>query len=243
MHTLSITDIHVAIEEKKIVNGVSLTIRPGEVHALMGPNGSGKSTLAAALMGHPFYTITHGSITIDGNDITDATPEERAQAGLFLAFQYPTAIPGVPLLALVRTAHRHLHPNESISLPKLKALAEKEGSTMRIPHSFLDRSVNDGLSGGEKKKSEILQLSLLRPAFAILDETDSGLDVDALRSVSEAVNQQLPRIGILLITHYQRILQYITPTYVHVMKKGTIVHSGGPELAEELEKTGYESFS
>lgn len=244
MSTLSIQNLHVSVEGKKILKGVDLTVNTGEIHALMGPNGSGKSTLASALLGHPLYHVTKGTIAVDGSNITEDEPHERAQAGLFLAFQYPVAVPGVPILSFLRSAYNSVYPEERMSLPKFKAYVLHEAEKLGMNASFLERPVNDGFSGGEKKKAEILQMAVLRPHIAILDETDSGLDVDALKAVALRVNRLVNNdLGILIITHYQRILQYIKPNFVHVMKGGRIVESGGAELAARLEKEGYEKIS
>ncbi|WP_278313046.1 Fe-S cluster assembly ATPase SufC [Lolliginicoccus levis] len=249
MSTLEIRDLHVEIntgeaEPIKILNGVNLTIKSGETHAIMGPNGSGKSTLSYAIAGHPKYTIVQGSITLDGKDVLEMSVDERARAGLFLAMQYPVEVPGVSMSNFLRTAATAVRGEA----PKLRHWVKEVKETMNeldIDKSFAERSVNEGFSGGEKKRHEILQLTVLKPKIAILDETDSGLDVDALRVVSEGVNRYKEREngGILLITHYSRILRYVQPDFVHVFAAGKIVESGGPELADELERDGYERFT
>jgi len=240
--TLAVENLHVSIEDKKILKGVNLNVQQGEVHAIMGPNGSGKSTLAHVLMGHPKYAVTEGSILFNGEDITSAAPDERARKGLFLAFQYPMEVPGVPLASFLRQAYS-ARTGETISVPKFRTLLRDTGTSLRMDEKFLERTLNEGFSGGEKKKCEIFQMAVLKPSMAVLDETDSGLDVDALRIVAEGVNALLgPTLGVMLITHYQRILQYIKPQFVHVMVDGKIVQSGGGELAEQLEQEGYRAF-
>ncbi len=247
MSTLQIRDLHVSVDTesgpKEILRGVDLTVRPGETHAIMGPNGSGKSTLAYSLAGHPKYTITAGSVTLDGADLLAMSVDQRARAGLFLAMQYPVEVPGVSVSNFLRTAATAVRGEA----PKLRAWVKevKEAMTgLSMDPAFAERDVNAGFSGGEKKRHEILQLQLLKPRIAILDETDSGLDVDALRVVSEGVNQVRAggEIGVLLITHYTRILRYVTPDFVHVFIDGRIVEEGGPELAERLEQSGYEGY-
>lgn len=250
MSTLEIKDLHVSVaatdaaEEIPILNGVDLTVNSGETHALMGPNGSGKSTLSYAVAGHPKYTVTSGSITLDGQDVLEMSVDERARAGLFLAMQYPVEVPGVSMSNFLRTAATAVRGEA----PKLRHWVKEVKSAMAeldIDPAFGERSVNEGFSGGEKKRHEILQMSLLKPKIAILDETDSGLDVDALRVVSEGVNRyaETEHGGILLITHYTRILRYIQAQFVHVFVGGRIVESGGPELADELEENGYVRFT
>ena len=240
MSKLTISNLHAHVEGKTILNGVNLTIASGEIAALMGPNGSGKSTLAATLMGHPNYTVTEGSVKLGETEILELDPDERARLGLFLAFQYPVAVPGVPILSFLRSAYQQVHPDEKMSLPKFKAYVLHEAEKLGVDPLLVERSVNDGFSGGEKKKLEMLQMIALSPRIAVLDETDSGLDVDALKAVSEGVNTMAgPDVGILIITHYQRILDHIKPDRVHVMKDGRIVESGGPELAQKLEQEGY----
>jgi Fe-S cluster assembly ATP-binding protein len=243
--TLEIQNLNVAVEGKAILKGVTLTVNKGEIHALMGPNGSGKSTLANALMGHPKYEITSGKILFHGEDIAELSADERARKGLFLAFQYPTAIPGVSVANFLRmalTARRKEMGMEKPLPPKeFRALVKEKMALLKMDESVAARYINDGFSGGEKKRAEILQMAVLRPEIAILDETDSGLDIDALRIVSEGVNALSgPDLGVLLITHYQRILNYIKPQFVHVLIDGRIVKSGGPELAHELEAQGYD---
>jgi Fe-S cluster assembly ATP-binding protein len=243
--TLEIRNLHVAIEGKPILKGVNLAVAKGEVHALMGPNGSGKSTLANALLGHPKYDITDGDVLFQGNSILELKPDERARKGLFLAFQYPTAIPGVSVANFLRTAlqarRKELGEEKPLPPKEFRNLVKEKMALLRMDESFAGRYLNDGFSGGEKKRAEILQLAVLRPEIAVLDETDSGLDIDALRIVSEGVNALAgPDVGVLLITHYQRILNYIKPHFVHVLVDGRIVKSGGPELAHELEAQGYD---
>jgi Fe-S cluster assembly ATP-binding protein len=245
---LRIVNLHVSIGGKPILLGVDLTIRQGEVHALMGPNGSGKSTLSYALMGHPNYEVTEGSITLDGADLLALEPDERAKAGLFLAFQYPTAIPGVSVANFLRHAVTNIRNpgrkegEDLIPMREFRKELRAQMDELGVDQEFARRYLNDGFSGGEKKRAEILQLAMLRPAFAILDETDSGLDIDAVRTVSEGVNRSAARdgTGILVITHYERILNYIKPQFVHILYGGRIVESGGPELAKQLESHGYE---
>ncbi|MEX0617154.1 MAG: Fe-S cluster assembly ATPase SufC [Candidatus Woykebacteria bacterium] len=235
---LEIKNLHVSTDRKKILKGVSLKIKPGEIHALMGPNGSGKSSLSLALMGHPRYQITAGSIKLDGKDITSLTPDKRAKAGLFLAMQYPVAVPGVSAANLLRTSLKNLKGNVNTA-EYIKSLKGKM-SELKIDESFASRGINDGFSGGEKKKMEVLQLSVLEPRYAVLDETDSGLDVDALKLVAQGIKKTSgPKIGILLITHYQRILKYIQPDFVHILVDGKVVKSGDHKLAEEIEDKGY----
>jgi Fe-S cluster assembly ATP-binding protein len=245
---LSIDNLHVAIDGKEILKGVNLTVRQGQIHALMGPNGSGKSTLSYALMGHPNYEVTAGSATLDGRDLLAMEPDERAKAGLFLAFQYPTAIPGVTVVNFLRQAVtnvRNPDRKEGEDLIPMRDFRKEIRAAMDelgMDPEFARRYLNEGFSGGEKKRAEVLQLALLRPAFAILDETDSGLDIDAVRVVSEGVNRVAERhaTGVLVITHYQRILNYIKPGFVHILYGGRIVECGGPELVEVLEREGYE---
>lgn len=247
MATLQITDLHVQIETengpKEILKGLSLTLETGQTHAIMGPNGSGKSTLAATIAGHPRYEVTSGSITLDGEDVLQMGVDERAQAGLFLAMQYPVEIPGVTMTNFLRTAKTALD-GEAPSLRTWTKDVKGAFEALQIDPAFMNRNVNEGFSGGEKKRAEILQLELFKPKFAILDETDSGLDVDALRIVSEGVNraQEQNEMGTLLITHYTRILNYIKPQHVHVLVDGRVAESGGPELAARLEAEGYARF-
>lgn len=251
MSTLEIRDLHVDVanpdesaEPIHILDGVDLTVNSGETHAIMGPNGSGKSTLSYAIAGHPKYEVTSGSITLDGENVLEMSVDERARAGLFLAMQYPVEVPGVSMSNFLRTAATAVRGEA----PKLRHWVKEVKGAMTelgIEQAFAERSVNEGFSGGEKKRHEILQLALLHPKIAILDETDSGLDVDALRVVSEGVNRyrEQDNGGVLLITHYTRILRYIKPDFVHVFVGGRIVESGGPELADELEASGYERFT
>jgi Fe-S cluster assembly ATP-binding protein len=237
---LRIEDLHVSVEGKAIVNGLSLDIPAGEVHAVMGPNGSGKSTLANTLMGHPRYQVTTGHVYLKGEEITELRPDERARRGLFLAMQYPTAIPGVTMVNFLRAALKSVH-GEDVPVREFRQRLMDAMAILKVDESFARRYVNEGFSGGEKKRAEILQMSLLRPEVAVMDETDSGLDIDALRTVAGGINAlRSPEMGILLITHYQRILNYVSPDQVHVLYKGQIVRSGGKELASELEAKGYD---
>ncbi len=244
---LLITDLHASVETeqgpKEILKGVDLHVKPGEIHAIMGPNGSGKSTLAYSIAGHPKYTITSGSVSLDGVDLTEMTVDERARAGMFLAMQYPVEVPGVSVANFLRTAKTAL----TGEAPKVRTWVKEVDAALdrlQLDHSFSSRSVNEGFSGGEKKRHEIAQLELLNPKFAVLDETDSGLDIDALRIVSEGVNRFADQgdRGVLLITHYTRILRYIKPDFVHVFVNGRVAEEGGQELADELEATGYEKY-
>jgi Fe-S cluster assembly ATP-binding protein len=243
---LVITDLKVALDDgREILRGLSLTIKKGEVHAVMGPNGGGKSTLAQALMGHPRYKITQGSIVLNGTDITALSPDLRAKAGLFLGFQYPVEVEGVNFAKFLRMAVNELKP---VGTKKLSPIAfrnalEVEAGTLGFSDALAKRALNQGFSGGEKKKAEIMQMAMLRPEFAILDEPDSGLDVDALRYISKSINALDYPIGLLLITHYQRILAYIKPDFVHVVVNGRLVQSGDAGLAEQIEQSGYESFA
>jgi len=242
MSTLEIRDLHVSVDSTPILRGVDLTINSGQTHAIMGPNGSGKSTLAYSIAGHPKYTITSGSVTLDGEDVLAMSVDERARAGLFLAMQYPVEVPGVSVANFLRTAATAVR-GEAPSLRTWVKEVNTEMAELEMDKSFAERNVNEGFSGGEKKRHEILQLALLKPKIAILDETDSGLDVDALRIVSAGVNRARETgIGCLLITHYTRILRYIQPDQVHVFFDGRIVESGGPELANQLEDEGYTRF-
>lgn len=246
MSELVIKNLKVNVEDNEILKGVNLTIRQGEIHAIMGPNGTGKSTLAYALMGHPSYEIKGGQALFKGKDILELKPDERSRLGLFLAFQYPVAIPGVTVANFLRTAlnshWKAANPeNKGISIPQFRTLLKDRMDLLKMDHSFAGRYLNDGFSGGEKKRAEILQMATLKPEIAILDETDSGLDIDALRIVSEGVNAlRGSEFGAVVITHYQRILNYITPDFVHIMLDGRIVESGGPELALQLEEQGYD---
>lgn len=249
--TLEIKDLHVSIEGKPILKGVNLLVSQGEIHAVMGPNGSGKSTLANTLMGHPKYKVDSGNILVNGESILGLTPDLRAKKGLFLAFQYPLEISGVPLAQFLRSAFRAVRGDgqksdskgagsEMISALAFKKRLEEKLKEVDMDPSFAKRYLNEGFSGGEKKRAEILQMAVLQPAIAIMDETDSGLDIDAVRKVAEVVSRMAgPQMGVLLITHYQRILEYIKPQFVHIMVGGLIYRSGGPELAELLEKKGY----
>jgi Fe-S cluster assembly ATP-binding protein len=243
MAELEIRNLHVTAEGKEILKGVSLDVEKGSIHALMGPNGSGKSTLANAIMGHPSLEVTEGTITFKGEDITEANPDERSRMGLFMAFQYPVAIPGVTVAKYMRmavNAHREADGEEPVKLKDFRKETEEAMTLTNIPKEFSSRYVNDGFSGGEKKRMEILQLAMLKPELAVLDETDSGLDIDALRIVAEGVNKFAgPGMGVLIITHYQRILHLIKPDAVHVLYDGRIVKEGGSELVEQLEEKGY----
>jgi Fe-S cluster assembly ATP-binding protein len=250
MAMLELKNLHVALEDgTEIVKGVDLAVNPNEVHAIMGPNGSGKSTLAYAIMGHPAYQITEGQILVDGEDITEAAADERAQRGLFLAFQYPHAVPGVTVTNFLRSAInavRKARKGEDDPIPvkefRQELLAQMD--RLKVSRELASRYLNDGFSGGEKKRVEILQMAMLKPRMAVLDETDSGLDIDALRVVANGVQELVgPEMGALLITHYQRILNHIEPDFVHVFVNGRIVEEGGPELAHKLEAQGYESFN
>jgi Fe-S cluster assembly ATP-binding protein len=244
--TLEIRNLHVSIEDKPILRGVNLTVRQGEVHALMGPNGSGKSTLANVVSGHPAYEITEGEILLNGESLLDMEADERSRAGIFLAFQYPVSIPGITLANFLRQAinarMKAVDPDsKGISIPDFRRLMREKMDFLHIDHSFAGRYLNEGFSGGEKKRAEILQMAILNPKIAILDETDSGLDIDALRIVAEGVNKlKGSEMGVLVITHYQRILNYIAPEFVHVMFNGQIVESGGADLALRLEEAGYD---
>ena len=244
---LRIKDLHVSVEGKSILKGVTLEVRPGKIYALMGPNGSGKSTLAQALMGHPRYTLERGMVKVGKRDLTRLTPDDRAKLGLFLAFQYPLEVPGVDLLNMLRTAYQSVHGHLPVQgfVETLKAEMEKLG----IPFEFATRSINEGFSGGEKKRAEILQLAMLKPKIAILDETDSGLDIDALKTVATNVRRLVKETGLpgqgmgaLVITHYQRLLHHLEPDVVYVMQDGRITHTGGRELVERLESGGYKAL-
>ncbi|MBI3761175.1 MAG: Fe-S cluster assembly ATPase SufC [Chloroflexi bacterium] len=243
---LEIRNLHVNVGDKPILKGVNLLVKQGETHALMGPNGTGKSTLAYTLMGHPGYTVTAGQIIFKGVDLLELEPDERSRLGLFLAFQYPVAIPGVSVANFLRTAinarRRAAKPDDKgIPIPEFRKALKSKMDLLSMPHDFAGRYLNDGFSGGEKKRAEILQMAALDPEIAVLDETDSGLDIDALRIVAEGVNRLAgPTMGVLVITHYQRILNYIKPQFVHVMLDGRIVESGGAELALHLEEKGYD---
>jgi len=246
-HLLEIRNVHARVEETglEILRGVDLAIRPGEMHAFMGPNGSGKSTLAKVISGHPGYEVTEGEILLDGENVLEMEPDERGRAGLFLAFQYPAEIPGVSIANFLRTAlnARRSEDEGDMDVFAFQKKLNEKLSLLRVDPTFATRYVNDGFSGGEKKRNEVLQMAMLEPRMAVLDETDSGLDIDALRIVSEGVNTLRDHdqaMGVLLITHYKRILEYLKPDHVHVMLKGRIAHSGGPELADQLEEMGYD---
>lgn len=239
---LVVDNLHVSVEGKEILKGLNLTVNAGETHALMGPNGSGKSTLSFCLMGHPKYRVTSGRMLYNGKDIAELPPNERAAAGIFLAFQYPTAIPGVTIANFLRAALRGVRGGD-VPVKEFRQLIKTHLKSLGIAETFMNRYVNDGFSGGEKKRLEILQMAVLSPSLAVLDETDSGLDIDALKTVAAGINAlRSPERGILLITHYQRLLNYITPDHVHVLVNGRVVRSGGPELAHALEAKGYEEF-
>jgi Fe-S cluster assembly ATP-binding protein len=243
MADLEIRNLHVRAGEKEILKGLDLTVSAGKVHAMMGPNGSGKSTLANAIMGHPNLEVTEGQILLDGQDVTEADPDERARMGLFMAFQYPVAVPGVTVTKYLRTvmnAHREEQGEDPVSLKEFRRTVEEAMKLVEVPREFAARYLNDGFSGGEKKRMEILQLALQEPRIAVLDETDSGLDIDALRIVANGVNAlNGPHMGVLIITHYQRILHMVQPDSVHVLYDGRIVKEGGPELVTVLEEKGY----
>jgi len=236
----AIEGLYVSVEGNEIVKGVDLTVNHGEVHALMGPNGSGKSTLANAIMGHPRYEVTAGKVLFQGQDLVGMTPDKRAREGLFLAFQYPAAIPGVVMGNFLRAALK-ARRGEDVPVREFRKLLDETMDLLKMDATFARRYVNEGFSGGEKKRAEVLQMAMLRPEMAVLDETDSGLDIDALKTVAEGINAiRGPGSGVLLITHYQRVLNYVKPDVVHVLYQGRIVKSGGPELSEQLEKQGYE---
>jgi Fe-S cluster assembly ATP-binding protein len=246
MANLEIHNLHVQIAGKEILKGLSLTVKQGEVHAIMGPNGTGKSTLAYTIMGHPLYSVTEGEVVFDGKNLLELEPDERARAGIFLAFQYPVAIPGVTLANFLRSAinarrKAENHDDKGIAIPEFRKMLKEKMDLLRMDHSFAGRYLNEGFSGGEKKRAEILQMAALEPKIALLDETDSGLDIDALKIVSEGVNALSGKdLGVMIITHYQRILNYIKPDFVHVMLGGRIVESGGADLATHLEEHGYD---
>ena len=246
MSELVIKNLHVSIEGKEILKGLDLTIKQGEIHAIMGPNGTGKSTLAYTLMGHPSYEVTEGEVWFKGENVLELAPDERSRHGIFLAFQYPVAIPGVTVANFLRSAinsrRRAKNPEDKgVPIPEFRKMLKEQMSMLKMDPSFAGRYLNEGFSGGEKKRAEILQLATLKPEIAILDETDSGLDIDALRIVSEGVNALSgPDLGVLVITHYQRLLNYIKPDFVHIMMNGKIVESGGPDLALHLEEQGYD---
>jgi Fe-S cluster assembly ATP-binding protein len=239
--TLHIQDLHAGIEGKEILRGVTLTIRQGEVHAVMGPNGSGKSTLSNVIMGHPKYKVTSGDVTLDGESILGLSPDKRAQRGLFLGFQYPVEVEGISLGSFLRTSHQATHKGTPLNVPQFTKQVRGKLKDLGMDDAFLGRSLNHGFSGGEKKRAEILQMAILKPRFALLDETDSGLDIDALKTVSANIDgMRGPDLGVLLITHYSRILRYVKPDRVHVLVQGKVATSGGPELAQRLEEQGYD---
>ncbi len=239
---LEIRDLHVSVEGKPILKGLELTVRPGERHAIMGPNGSGKTTLAFALAGHPKYEITGGEVLLDGENLLELEPDERARRGLFLAFQYPAEVPGVSNITFLRHAVNAVR-GKPINVFELQKEVKQAMEVLEMHPDFAKRNLNEGFSGGEKKRNEILQMALLKPRFAVLDETDSGLDIDAVRIVAKGVKTLgRPDMGTIVITHYSRILEYLEPHYVHIMVDGRIVRSGGPELAQELEARGYEEY-
>lgn len=240
--TLEVRGLHATVEGKHILNGIDLMVRQGETHALMGPNGSGKSTLSNVIMGRPGYQVTEGSVIFNGEDITALTPDERAKRGLFLAMQYPTEVPGVSVVNFLRTAYQAVK-GEQVSALAFRKHMKAQMDRLGVDDAMVNRYLNQGFSGGEKKRNEVLQLAVLQPQIAILDETDSGLDIDSLKLVAQGVNELVgPGLGVLLITHYQRMLNYITPDTVHVMMQGRIVKTGGAELAHELEAKGYEGI-
>ncbi len=240
--TLEVRGLHATVEGKEILRGIDLTVRQGEIHALMGPNGSGKSTLSNVIMGRPGYVVTEGTVLLNGEAITALPADERAKRGLFLAMQYPTEIPGVSVVNFLRTAYNSIKGGQ-VSALEFRKHMKTQMERLGIEDSMVQRYVNQGFSGGEKKRNEVLQLAVLDPAIALLDETDSGLDIDSLKLVAESVNDLAgPDLGVLIITHYQRMLNYITPGFVHVMMQGKIVRSGGPELAHQLEDKGYEGI-
>jgi Fe-S cluster assembly ATP-binding protein len=249
MADFEIKDLRVAVEGREILKGVSLAINKGEIHAVMGPNGSGKSTLSYALMGHPSYEVLGGEVLFKGKNLVDLEPDERARMGVYLAFQYPTVVPGVTMANFLRSAlnakrgYDGKDKSKAITPREFRSLLTEPMKKLRMDDSFLSRYINDGFSGGEKKRAEILQMAALQPEIAILDETDSGLDIDSIRYVSEAINTMRgPGLGVLIITHYTRILEFIKPDHVHVLVNGQVVRSGGPEVADELEKTGYKEW-
>ncbi|HEX6349075.1 MAG TPA: Fe-S cluster assembly ATPase SufC [Candidatus Dormibacteraeota bacterium] len=246
MADFEIRDLRVSVEGREILKGVTLDVDKGQVHAVMGPNGSGKSTLSQALMGHPAYEVTGGEVRFKGQNVLELAPDERARLGMYLAFQYPTVVPGITMANFLRTAlnakrgYDGKDKSKAVTPKEFRALLKDSMHTLRMDDSFLSRYINDGFSGGEKKRAEILQMAVLKPEIAILDETDSGLDIDSIKYVSEAVNAlRGPELGVLIITHYTRILEHVKPDFVHVLVDGRIVRSGGPEVADQLETTGY----
>lgn len=250
MADFEIRDLHVAVEGREILKGVSLDINKGEVHAVMGPNGSGKSTLSNALMGHPSYEVLSGRFDFEGQNLLELTPDQRARLGVYLAFQYPIVVPGVTMTNFLRSAlnakrgYDGKDKSKAIGAKEFRGLLGEPMKQLHMDSSFLSRYVNDGFSGGEKKRAEILQMAVLQPHLAILDETDSGLDIDSIRYVSESINQLRGKeLGVLIVTHYQRILEFIQPDFVHVLVNGQVVRSGGPEVAAELEKSGYAEWA
>jgi Fe-S cluster assembly ATP-binding protein len=249
MSDLIVKNLHVSAGGAKILKGIDLAVSAGEVHALMGPNGSGKSTLSQVIMGSPSFEVSEGRIFIDGDDLTNLAPEERARQGLFLAFQYPVEVPGVGLFNFLRIAFNSLHPDKQLGVKDFRDLLKKKLALLKMDEKFLQRNLNEGFSGGEKKRAEILQLMVLEPKFALLDETDSGLDIDSLKIVSMGLSRIMAErqrsghpLGILLITHYQRILEYVRPDKISVLLQGRIVDAGGPELAQKLEENGYAQY-
>lgn len=246
MSELVIKNLYVSIDDKQILKGLNLTVKQGEIHAIMGPNGTGKSTLAYTLMGHPQYAVTEGEVWFKGENLLEFEPDERSRLGVFLAFQYPVAIPGVTVANFLRSALNARRRSEDtkdkgIAIPEFRKMLKEQMTMLKMDHDFAGRYLNDGFSGGEKKRAEILQMAALKPEIAILDETDSGLDIDALRIVADGVNTLMgPELGVLIITHYQRLLNYIKPDFVHIMLDGKIVESGGPDLALHLESQGYD---
>ncbi len=242
---LTIRDLHVSVEDKPVIQGLNLTVKPGEIHAIMGPNGAGKSTLAKVLAGHPDYTVDKGEILFEGINLLEVEVEERSHQGLFLGFQYPIEIAGVSnfqFLHAVDTSHRKAAGLEPRKEEEFRTLLIEKMDEIKIPHIFMDRDINGGFSGGEKKRNEILQMAVINPKLAILDETDSGLDIDAMKVVAEGINRQITsEKGLILVTHYERLLEYVSPHFVHVMQEGRITRSGGKELARQLEEEGYDS--
>ena len=249
MADFEIKDLRVSVEGREILKGISLSLNEGEVHAVMGPNGSGKSTLSNALMGHPGYQVTGGEVLFKGRNVLELEPDERARLGMYLAFQYPIVVPGITMANFLRTAlnakrgYDGKDKSKAVTPKEFRALLKEQMKTLRMDDSFLSRYINEGFSGGEKKRAEILQMAVLQPEIAILDETDSGLDIDSIKYVAESINAMRgPNLGVLIITHYTRILEFIKADYVHVLVDGQIVRSGGPEVADELEKTGYKEW-